>query len=81
MLTVADNTNHRILRFSITNPPSVATVIAGSNGAGCSLNQFTTAVGVARDSSGRLFVSDAGCNRVVIFPSSSNSTTNATVLG
>ncbi|CAF3841515.1 unnamed protein product [Adineta steineri] len=81
LLIVTDYENRRVLQFSLNYLPSVATVIAGSNAAGCSLNQFTTAVGVARDSSGRLFVSDAGCNRVVIFPSSSNSTTNATVLG
>ncbi|CAF1401249.1 unnamed protein product [Adineta steineri] len=80
-LIVSDYVNHRILQFSINYPPSVATVIAGSNGEGCDMNQFTTAVGVALDSSGQLYVSDAGCHRLVRFPLSSNSTISATFLG
>ncbi|CAF4184423.1 unnamed protein product, partial [Adineta steineri] len=81
MLIVADYGNKRILRFSLSNSPSVATVIAGGNGAGCSLNQFSGTVGVALDSSSRLYVADFGCNQVVRFPSSSNSTTSGTLLG
>ncbi|CAF4204463.1 unnamed protein product, partial [Adineta steineri] len=38
-------------------------------------------VGVALDSSSRLYVADFGCNQVVRFPSSSNSTTSGTLLG
>ncbi|CAF1340167.1 unnamed protein product [Adineta steineri] len=80
-LIVADFGNQRIIQFSLNNPPSVATVIAGSNGQGCNLNQFTTGVGVTLDSSGQLYVSDASCNRITRFPSGSNSTTTATLIG
>ncbi|CAF4123060.1 unnamed protein product [Adineta steineri] len=81
MLIVADAGYQRILRFFLNNPSSAATVIAGSNGQGCNMNQLRTAVGVVLDSSGRLYASDAGCNQVVRFPSNSNSTTSGTLLG
>ncbi|CAF4162948.1 unnamed protein product, partial [Adineta steineri] len=81
MLIVSDYGNQRILQFSINYPPSVATVIAGGNGYGCSLNQFMATVGVALDSSGQLYASDPGCFRVVRFPSGSNSTTSSTLIG
>ncbi|CAF0838789.1 unnamed protein product [Adineta steineri] len=81
MLIVADYGNHRILRFPITNPPSVATVIAGGDGAGCNMNQFRSPDGIGIDNSGRLYVADYACNQIVRFPSNSNSTTNATFLG
>ncbi|CAF0838807.1 unnamed protein product [Adineta steineri] len=81
MLTVADNGNQRILRFSITNPPSVATVIAGSNGQGCNMNQFYWPNGIGVDSFGRLYVGDYWCNQIVRFPSDSNSMTSGTLLG
>ncbi|CAF0889087.1 unnamed protein product [Adineta steineri] len=81
MLVVADFGNQRILRFSITNPPTVATVIAGSNGQGCNMNQFYWPNGIGVDSSGQLYVADFFCNQVVRFPSNSNSTTSGTLLG
>ncbi|CAF0904416.1 unnamed protein product [Adineta steineri] len=81
MLVVADFGNQRILRFSITNPPTVATVIAGSNGLGCNMNQFYWPNGIGVDSSGQLYVADFFCNQVVRFPSNSNSTTSGTLLG
>ncbi|CAF3992382.1 unnamed protein product, partial [Adineta steineri] len=80
-LVVADFGNQRILRFSITNPPTVATVIAGSNGLGCNMNQFYWPNGIGVDSSGQLYVADFFCNQVVRFPSNSNSTTSGTLLG
>ncbi|CAF1383593.1 unnamed protein product [Adineta steineri] len=81
MLFVADNGNHRILQFSINNPPSIATVIAGGNGGGCNMNQLDLPNGIDFDSSGRLYVADFGCGQVVRFPSNSNSTTFGTLLG
>ncbi|CAF1066509.1 unnamed protein product [Adineta steineri] len=81
MLIVADSKNQRILRFSLDNPPSVATVIAGSNGYGCNMNQFEAPDGIGVDSSGQLYVTDYFCSQVVRFPSNSNSTTSGTRLG
>ncbi|CAF0822768.1 unnamed protein product [Adineta steineri] len=80
-LIVADMGNQRVLQFSLNNPPSVATVIAGGNGQGCNMNQFNIPAGVGRDSSGQLYVADYGCNQVVRFPSNSNSTTSGILLG
>ncbi|CAF1064143.1 unnamed protein product [Adineta steineri] len=79
-LVVADQGNQRILQFSLNNPPSVATVIAGSNGQGCNMNQFNNPAGVGRDSSGQLYVADYNCNQIVRFPSDSNSATSGTLL-
>ncbi|CAF0904583.1 unnamed protein product [Adineta steineri] len=81
MLIVADSGNQRILQFSLNNPLSVATVIAGSNGYGCNMNQFLVPNGIDVDISGRLYVTDYYCNQIVRFSSNSNSTTNATFLG
>ncbi|CAF4116996.1 unnamed protein product, partial [Adineta steineri] len=81
MLFVADSGNQRILQFSVDNPLSVATVIAGSNGQGCNMNQFILPNGIGVDSFNQLYVSDYSCNQVVIFPSNSNSTTFGILLG
>ncbi|CAF1086051.1 unnamed protein product [Adineta steineri] len=81
MLIVSDYGNQRILQFSINYPPSVATIIAGGNGDGCNMNQFTVTIGVALDSSRQLYVGDSDCNRVIRFPANSNSTTSGTVVG
>ncbi|CAF0891836.1 unnamed protein product [Adineta steineri] len=81
MLMVVDNANYRVLQIALNNTPAVATVIAGSNGLGCSMNQFNAADGLGLDSSGQLYVADYGCNRVVRFPSNSNSATSGTLLG
>ncbi|CAF0945371.1 unnamed protein product [Adineta steineri] len=80
-LIVADFGNARILQFSINNPPSLATVIAGGNGGGCTMNQLYWPDGIGVDSSGQLYVADYLCNQVVRFPSNSNSTTNSTIIG
>ncbi|CAF4045270.1 unnamed protein product [Adineta steineri] len=80
-LIVTEYGNKRILQISLNNSPSVGTVIAGGNGAGCNMNQFTTNIGVGLDSSGQLYVSDAGCNRVIRFPSNSTPTTSGTLFG
>ncbi|CAF0809794.1 unnamed protein product [Adineta steineri] len=80
-LIVTEYGNKRILQIYLNNSPSVGTVIAGGNGAGCKMNQFTTNIGVGLDSSGQLYVSDAGCNRVIKFPSNSTPTTSGTLVG
>ncbi|CAF4200688.1 unnamed protein product, partial [Adineta steineri] len=81
MLIVSDYGNNRILRVSINYPPSVATVIAGGNGAGCKMNQFKTTIGVALDSSRQLYVGDSDCSRTIRFPANSNWATSGTVVG
>ncbi|CAF1484040.1 unnamed protein product [Adineta steineri] len=80
-LIVGDLENVRILQISLNSSPSVATVIAGSNGQGCNMNQFTANIGVGLDSSGNLYGADLHCNQVVRFPSNSNSATSGTLLG
>ncbi|CAF0868995.1 unnamed protein product [Adineta steineri] len=81
ILTVADSGNQRIIQFSLDNSPSVATVIAGSNGIGCNMNQFSLPNGIGVDGFNQLYVSDYNCGHVIIFPSKSNSTTFGTLLG
>ncbi|CAF0903667.1 unnamed protein product [Adineta steineri] len=79
MLIIGDNGNQRILRVSLNNPSAVATVIAGSNGKGCEINQFSDIFGVGLDSSSRLYGADFTCSRLVRFPSNSSSTTSGTL--
>jgi hypothetical protein len=74
-MIVADSGNQRVIQFSLANPSSGGTILAGGNGAGCNLNQFTTAIGVVLDSFGQLYVSDSGCSRILKFPPNSNSST------
>jgi hypothetical protein len=74
-IIIGDNDNHRVITFSLSNPSSGGTVIAGGNGGGCNTNQFYNTVGVALDSSRQLYVSDSGCSQILKFPSNSNSTT------
>jgi hypothetical protein len=81
IIIVGDNGNARIMKFSLNNAPSAGTVIAGSNGAGCALNQFSNTVGVAFDSSGQLYVSDPACSRITKYPPSSSSSTSGTLIG
>ena len=74
-IIVADTGNQRVIQFSLANPSSGGTILAGNNGAGCNLNQFTGAVGVVVDSYGQLYVSDSACSQVLKFPPNSNSST------
>lgn len=76
LVIVGDNGNYRVMKFSLANPPSAGIVIAGGNGAGCTVNMFMNTDGVGLDSSGHLYVSDAGCNQMLQFPSNSNSATS-----
>ncbi|CAF0822823.1 unnamed protein product [Adineta steineri] len=79
-LIVGDEQNRRILQISLDISSSVATVIAGSNGLGCNMNQFSGPDGIGVDSSGQLYVADYNCNQVLRFPSNSNSATSGTLL-
>jgi DNA-binding beta-propeller fold protein YncE len=74
-IIVGDRENLRVLQFSLNNPSSHGTVIAGGNGGGCGLNQFRTVVGIAVDSSGQLYVAASTCAQILKFPADLNSST------
>jgi hypothetical protein len=78
-IIVTDNGNHRVMQFSLNNPPSSGTVIAGDNGNGCGLSQFQQVTGVTRDSYGQLYVSVATCGHILKFPPGSTSATNGVI--
>jgi DNA-binding beta-propeller fold protein YncE len=80
VIIVGDSNNHRVLKFSLDNPSSDGTVIAGGNGPGCKSNQFYNTVGVALDSSRQLYVTDSACGRLLKFSPNSNSTTFGVVI-
>ncbi|CAF4187301.1 unnamed protein product, partial [Adineta steineri] len=80
LITIADLGNQRVLQFSLNNPPSATTVIAGGNGYGCNMNQFRSVDGISVDNSGQFYIGDYDCGRFVRFPSNSNSATNGTLL-
>jgi len=75
VIILGDRANSRVIQFSVTNPGSSGTVIAGGNGGGCNYNQFYNTVGVALDSTRQLYVADSACNQVLKFPENSDSTT------
>jgi len=74
-IIVGDRQNNRVIQFSVTNPGSDGTVIAGGNGGGCNYNQFYNPVGVALDSTRQLYVADSACNQMLKFPANSSSAT------
>jgi len=80
VIIVGDSGNHRVLKFSLDNPSSDGTVIAGGNGPGCESNQFQNTVGVALDSSRQLYVTDSSCGRLLKFSANSNSTTFGVII-
>jgi hypothetical protein len=79
-IIVADNGNVRVMQFSLNNPPSSGTVIAGDGSYGCGLNQFQNLMGVSRDSYGQLYVASGSCGRILKFPPGSTSATNGVTL-
>ncbi|SHO42720.1 NHL repeat protein (modular protein) [Nitrosotalea sinensis] len=90
-LWVADNTNNRVLMYpssSLSTNGASATVELGqpsgtaftsntSNNGGVFVNSLYAPNGLAFDSSGNLWVADAGNNRILKYPSSSLSTNGA----
>jgi len=80
VIIVGDSWNYRVLKFSLHNPSSDGTVIAGGNGRGCDSNQFGNTGGVALDSSRQLYVTDPACRRLQKFSPNSNSTTFGVVI-
>lgn len=64
-IIVGDHGNLRVLQFSLNNPSSSGTVIAGGNGGGCGLSQFSTVVGLVVDSSRQLYVADSACAQII----------------
>jgi hypothetical protein len=79
-IIVADNGNVRVMQFSLNNPPSSGTIVAGNNGNVCGLNSFPNVIGVSRDSYGQLYVSPASCGYILKFPPGSTSATNGVTL-
>ncbi len=79
-IIVGDRGNLRVMRFSLANPPSAGTVIAGGNGGGCGFNQFWTVVGIAVDSYHQLYIGDVACGQILKFPPNSNSSTNGVLV-
>ena len=77
-LIVGDYGNARVLQFSLDNVSADGIVIAGDNGVGCGLNQFTSIAGIAMDSLRQLYVADSACFHILQFPPDSNSTTSGT---
>ncbi|CAF1046335.1 unnamed protein product [Adineta ricciae] len=75
---IAEFGNRRVLKFSVTNPSSPGTVIAGDSVNSCGTTSFKTPTGASLDSAGQLYVTDASCNRLVRFPANSNSATAGT---
>lgn len=77
---VADTNNHRVLRFaafsSLSNGDAAEAVFGqpdfDTNDPGVGQSTFDTPTGVLVDSGGRLWVSDAGNNRVLRFESASD---------
>jgi hypothetical protein len=72
-IIVADRGNARAIQFSVANPSSGGSILAGGSSAGCNLNQLNNPAGVVVDSYGQLYVSDTTCRRVLKFPPNSNS--------
>ena len=81
-LYVADADNYRIQKFPPgSNSSTNGITVAGGNGIGTALNQFSDPVSVGVDGGGNIFVCDALNNRVVEFPPNSNNQTNGAVIG
>ncbi len=85
-LYVLDSENHRVLRFTypVTSNQPTAELVFGqpgfnSNGTGTTQNTFKTPRGIAVDSTGRLWVSEQGNNRVVWFNAAYSLNTNQPV--
>lgn len=79
ILVVADFGNDRVLKFACAVPSSTSAEIAGANGDDCQLNQFQGPVGVALDSTGQLYATDPGCDRIVQYPADSDTTASGVV--
>ena len=68
-LYVADFTNNRVQKW--VPGAFIGTTVAGGNGSGTGLNQFSGPKGVALDHLGNLYVADYGNDRVIMFTASS----------
>ncbi|CAF1025794.1 unnamed protein product [Adineta steineri] len=64
-LYVSDNGNYRIMKYpSGSTSSTYGTVVAGGNGAGSGANQLNNPRNIVVDSSGTLYIGDAGNNRI-----------------
>ncbi|CAF5199735.1 unnamed protein product, partial [Rotaria magnacalcarata] len=64
-LYIADEDNHRVMRW--TQGANQGTVIVGGNGAGAGANQFNYPIGLSFDRHGNLYVSEYSNPRVQRF--------------
>jgi hypothetical protein len=79
LIYIADNYNHRIQKYVIGS--SIGTTVAGeANGfGGTSLNQLKQPTCILLDSSGGIYISDSGNNRIQYW--SNSASTGSTVAG
>jgi len=74
---ILDTTNCRVLRWAVGDP--LGYVVAGGNGAGSALTQFSTSYGMFVDSQFNIYVSDFANHRIVKW-FSTNTTSGILVL-
>ena len=80
---IVDGSNNRIQRFPANSTSSTNGItVAGGNGAGSNVNQFSNPQGIAFDATGNMYIVDGSNNRIQRFPANSTSSTNGiTVAG
>jgi hypothetical protein len=79
-LYVADNENHRIIKFPpLSIKATNGVIVAGDISEGSALNQIVPQ-DVYVDGSGSIYVADGDNNRILKFPSNSTASTNGTVI-
>ncbi|CAF1359271.1 unnamed protein product, partial [Adineta steineri] len=80
VLYVTDQNNYRIMKFpSGSTSATYGTVVAGGNGVGSGANQLHSPRSIVVDSSGTLYITDAGNNRVTRWLQ--NATSGTTIVG
>ena len=80
-LYVSDYGNNRIIKFPSNSTSSTnGAIVAGGNGAGISSKQLNGPKNIKFNSSGELFVADAGNNRIQKFPKNSTSASLASTV-
>jgi hypothetical protein len=68
---ILDSNNYRVLRWALGDP--LGYVVAGGNGGGSSLNQFSQSYGMFIDSQYNIYISDYSYHRVVQWSPSNTS--------
>jgi len=80
-LYVCDPYNYRVQMFPAgSNSTTNGITVAGGNGPGNALNQFSLPGSVAVDTNGNIYVADVSNNRILKFPAGSTSATMGTIV-